>query len=172
VIKEVLRLWPPASGVRLGRADYFIKDPITGQPLPTENMNMWTLPIAMGRSKKLWGPDAAEFKPERFLGSNSADVHPHAWRPFEKGPRNCIGQELALIEMKVVLAMTVREFEIRTAYEELGSLMQDGSLWAKDDSFRKGPQKVFGEEMYQILLAAAKPREGMPARIRRVSEMA
>lgn len=128
---------------------------------------MWIVSIAMGRSKRVWGPDVLEFKPERFMPENADQVPPNAWRAFEKGPRNCIGQELALIEMKVVLAMTLREFEITGAFDELGSLMDDGSLWAKDDTFRKGPQKIFGEEMYQVLLAAAKPREGMPARIRR-----
>jgi len=36
VIKETLRLWSPASSARMGRKGYFIKDPITGQMLPTE----------------------------------------------------------------------------------------------------------------------------------------
>lgn len=167
VIKEVLRLWPPASGVRLGQKGVFVKDPITGEMLPTEGLNVWTVSICMHRSAKIWGPDVDEFKPERFLPENAESLPPDAWRPFEKGPRNCIGQELALIEMKVVLAITIREFDIRAAYDELHTLSNDGSLWAKDDSFRKGPQKVFDDEMYQILLAAAKPREGMPARVAR-----
>ncbi|OAL56575.1 cytochrome P450 [Pyrenochaeta sp. DS3sAY3a] len=159
VIKEVLRLWPPASGVRLGQKGVFVKDPTTGEMLPTEGLNVWTVSIAMHRSAKIWGPDVDEFKPERFLPENAESLPPNAWRPFEKGPRNCIGQELALIEMKVVLAVTIREFDIRAAYDELHTLSNDGSLWAKDDSFRKGPQKVFDDDMYQILLAAAKPRE-------------
>ncbi|KAF1945072.1 cytochrome P450 [Clathrospora elynae] len=167
VIKEVLRLWPPASGVRQGKKGYFVKDPVSGEMLPTEGMNVWTTSMCLGRSAKLWGPDVDEFKPERFLAENADSVPPNAWRPFEKGPRNCIGQELSLIEMKVVLALTLREFDIRVAFDELDALSNDGTLWAKDASFKKGPQKVFGEEMYQILLAAAKPREGMPARIAR-----
>jgi cytochrome P450 len=167
IIKEVLRLWPPASGVRLGRKGYFVKDPVTGDMLPTEGLNIWTISIALGRSTKIWGSDVDEFKPERFLPENASSIPPDAWRPFEKGPRNCIGQELALIEMKVVLALTLREFDVRAAYDELATLDNDGSLWSKDPSFKKGPQKVFGEDMYQILLAAAKPREGMPARITR-----
>lgn len=167
VIKEVLRLWPPASGVRLGPKGYFVKDPVSGEMLPTEGLNVWTVSMCMGRSEKLWGSDVDDFKPERFLAENADQVPPNAWRPFEKGPRNCIGQELALIEMKVVLALTIREFDIKAAYDELNTLSSDGSLWAKDHSFRKGPQQVFGEDMYQILLAAAKPREGMPARVKR-----
>lgn len=72
-----------------------------------------------------------------------------------------------MTELKVVLALTVREFDVRTTYDELGALSNDGTLWAKDTSFQNGPQKVFDEDMYQILLAAAKPREGMPARVSR-----
>lgn len=167
VIKEVLRLWPPASSIRLGQKGYFIKDPISGEMLPTEGYSVWTVSMCMGRSAKIWGPDVDDFKPERFLPENADQVPPNAWRPFEKGPRNCIGQELALIEMKVVLALTVREFDVRAAYDELKTLSNDGSLWAKDNSFRNGPQNVFGEDMYQVLLAAAKPSEGMPARVKR-----
>lgn len=53
VIKEILRLWPPASTVKLGREDFFICDPITGDPLPTEGVIVWIPPIARGRSKKI-----------------------------------------------------------------------------------------------------------------------
>lgn len=38
VIKEVLRLWTPASTIRLGQKDYFVKDPITGEMLPTAGL--------------------------------------------------------------------------------------------------------------------------------------
>lgn len=123
--------------------------------------------MCIHRDARIWGPDVDMFKPERFLPENADQVPPNAWRPFERGPRNCIGQELALVEMKVVLALTLREFDIRATYDELGALSNDGSLWAKDASFRRGPQEVFGETMYQTLLAAGKPREGMPARVSR-----
>ncbi|KAF2868049.1 cytochrome P450 [Massariosphaeria phaeospora] len=165
VIKEVLRLWPPGSSGREGRKGYFVKDPITGNMLPTENFLLWVPSIAMHRDPRIWGDDAHEFKPERFLSENNHKLVPNAYRPFEKGPRNCIGQELALLEMKIVLATTVREFDIKAAYDELDTLDNDGSLWARDRSEKTGIQKCFGDEAYQILLAAGKPREGMPARV-------
>ncbi|CAG5158174.1 uncharacterized protein ALTATR162_LOCUS5022 [Alternaria atra] len=123
--------------------------------------------MCIHRSTRYWGPDVDEFKPERFLPENADELHANAWRPFERGPRNCIGQELALIEMKVVLAMTIREFEVRSVFEELETLSTDGTLWAKEASFRKGPQEAFGDPMYQVLLAAGKPREGHPVRVNR-----
>jgi cytochrome P450 len=166
-IKEILRLWPPASGVRIGRKGFFITDPTSGEEFNTDGLLIWTVSMAMHRSAAIWGPDVDTFKPERFLSENMDELPPDGYRPFEKGPRNCIGQELALIEMKVVLAMTLREFEVKEAYEDLEELMGDGSLWARDGSFRKGEMVVYGERMHQILLAAAKPSEGMPCRVRR-----
>ncbi len=67
------------------------------------------------RYKQYWGPDAKEFKPERWL-EPTFDVPPTAYRPFERGPRNCIGQELALLEFRVVLALTARRFD----FEKVG----------------------------------------------------
>jgi acid phosphatase len=167
VIKEVLRLWPPASGSKKGRKDLFVQEPLSGEMLPTEGVTVWIPSFATGRSKKIWGDDVDNFQPERFLPENMAKLPANAWRPFETGPRNCIGQELSLIELKTVLALTLREFDIRSAFEDLPLLSNDGTLWTKDKSFRKGPQKVFGDDMYQILLATGKPREGMPARVKR-----
>ncbi|GAB1318486.1 Cytochrome P450 monooxygenase [Madurella fahalii] len=55
-----------------------------------------------------------EFKPERFLGADAAHSR-NAFRPFERGLRSCMGQTLAMDEMKVLLLMTVRwfDFELR-----------------------------------------------------------
>ncbi|KAH7127134.1 putative P450 monooxygenase [Dendryphion nanum] len=167
VVRETLRLWNPASTARVGNKDYFIRDKTTGEMLPTEGFLVWIPSMSMHRDPRYW-TSPSSFQPERFLSENADKLTPNVWRPFEKGPRNCIGQELAYIELKIILAMTIREFDIRGAYEELGALNEDGSLWANDASFKKGPQTIFGDEpAYQILLAAAKPREGMPARVKR-----
>ena len=42
----------------------------------------------------------------------------NAWRPFGLGPRSCIGQELAVAEMKMVLVLVVRQWEVRCAWDE------------------------------------------------------
>ncbi|KAF2192569.1 cytochrome protein [Zopfia rhizophila CBS 207.26] len=165
VVRETLRLWAPASTVRLGQKDYFVKDPITGNMLPTEDVLVWPVAISIHRDARFWGEDVHKFRPERFLMENADKLTPHAYRPFEKGPRNCIGQELALLEMKVILVLTVREFDVKAAYNELDALSKDGSMWASEKSQKKGPQKCFDDDAYQILLAAAKPREGLPARV-------
>ena len=133
--------------------------------------------MSMQRDPEHFGPTADSFIPERFMSYPDPDLdpsiynfNPHAWRPFEKGPRNCIGQELVLIELKVILALTLREFDFKPAYDECGGdvLANDGSLWAKEANFKDGPvQECFGEEAYQVLLAAGKPRDGLPVRVSR-----
>ena len=71
------------------------------------------------------------------------------------------------MEMRIVLALTIREFEVTAAFEELGTLAGDGSIWAGFGASKGKVQDVGGERMYQVLMAAAKPAEGMPARVRR-----
>jgi hypothetical protein len=72
-----------------------------------------------------------------------------------------------MIEARIILALVCRKFDVDTAFDRLDEVSGDGSFWASDDSFRGGKQDVDGEEMYQVLVGAAKPREGMPARITR-----
>lgn len=47
--------------------------------------------FAMHRAKSVWGPDAGEFDPDRFLPERSLDRHRAAFLPFSYGSRNCIG---------------------------------------------------------------------------------
>ncbi|GAB7362455.1 hypothetical protein MBLNU230_g2777t1 [Neophaeotheca triangularis] len=170
VTKEVLRLFPPTSSTRAGDRNLATHDPQTGQPLPTEGALIWIVHHAMHRDESLFGPSAKLFLPERFLPENSHLMPENAWRPFEKGARNCIGQDLALIETKVILALLAREFDFEAdfgaAVEGGGGLARDGSFFAKDPRFREGGLVVDGEEAFQVLIGTAKPREGMPMRVK------
>uniref|UniRef100_A0A0D9WY15 Cytochrome P450 n=1 Tax=Leersia perrieri TaxID=77586 RepID=A0A0D9WY15_9ORYZ len=71
-----------------------------------------TIPIAtIHRDKEVWGPDADEFRPERFeKGASRAAKHPNALLSFSSGPRSCIGQNFAMIEAKTVVAMILQRF--------------------------------------------------------------
>lgn len=71
------------------------------------------------------------------------------------------------MEMRILLALTIREYDVRACFEELEAVQGDGSIWAGFGASKAGPQECYGERMYQVLMAAAKPAEGMPARVKR-----
>lgn len=120
---------------------------------------IWLVHHAVHRNEDVWGPTASLFDPERFMPGNNLDLPEGAYRPFETGPRNCLGQNLAILEARVVLALTCRKFDFELKLGEEGG--------RRDRAWTEGKQDVGGEELYQILIGAAKPREGMPVKVRR-----
>lgn len=76
-----------------------------------ESAVVLTRALAMGEADY---PDAALFKPERWLKGNGQGgvANPRSFMPFGSGPRLCPGRSLALLEMKTVLAMVVRHFDV------------------------------------------------------------
>lgn len=152
VIKETLRLYPPGATARHGAADGFLTHPATGKVYPTEGLLLWSTSFATHRMEAYWArPD--EFLPERWLVRDENDpLHPrkNAWRPFELGPRNCIGQELAQVEMRAILAMTVRDLDIEPAYSA-------------------GAPEALGEKAYQAMGfgdITGHVKDGFPVRVK------
>ncbi|KAN0094981.1 Cytochrome P450 [Tylopilus felleus] len=82
--------------------------------------------LAINRSQELWGPDALEFKPERWENiPEAASQIPGVWGnqlTFLGGPRACIGYRFSLVEMKALLFTLVRafEFELAVPASEIG----------------------------------------------------
>ncbi|KAM7214740.1 Cytochrome P450 [Rhypophila decipiens] len=160
VIKETLRLFPPGSAFRRGQKDVYLTDP-NGTKYPTEGTNMWILHSALQKHEKYW-PHASEFKPERWLITDpEAPLYTGrvkgGWRPFEHGPRDCIGQTLAKLDLKVTLVMTVREFDVQSAYDEWDL------LHAKE--IKSKIKHVNGEQAYQIQSGGIHPADGFPCRV-------
>ncbi len=76
-----------------------------------ESAVVLTRALAMGAADY---PEAELFKPERWLRDNGQRgvANPRSFMPFGSGPRLCPGRSLALLEMKMVLAMVVQHFEV------------------------------------------------------------
>ncbi|KAL9109700.1 MAG: hypothetical protein Q9227_005738 [Pyrenula ochraceoflavens] len=117
VIKETLRLHPIASTARLGIG------PLSSHPsspsYPTDNLIVTVNNYAIHRRPDLF-PCPDSFIPERFLPAphNFQDIPHAAYRPFERGQRSCFGQELAMLESRLILAMTARQWDFEPAYAE------------------------------------------------------
>ncbi|XP_072025349.1 uncharacterized protein, partial [Amphiura filiformis] len=107
-IKESLRLYAPVPQI----ARTLVKDTSfpDGTMLPKGTYCIVS-PLATHHHPLYWeNPEV--FDPYRFLPERSKDRHSHAFIPFSAGPRNCIGQNFAMNELKVVVAMTVQRFQI------------------------------------------------------------
>ncbi|CAL4899558.1 unnamed protein product [Urochloa decumbens] len=114
---ETMRLYPPVAwdskhaaagdvlpdGTRVGRGD-----------------RVTYFPYGMGRMEAIWGADAGEFRPGRWLredGEGGGGVSPFEFPVFQGGPRACLGKEMAFLQMKFVAAAVLRRFEL-TEVEE------------------------------------------------------
>jgi cytochrome P450 len=70
-------------------------------------------PYTMHRDPRYFSPEPNRFMPERWLaGDDEFVVNQDAFIPFSTGPANCVGRNLAMLEMRMVLAHMVRKFEI------------------------------------------------------------
>lgn len=107
VIKEVLRLYPPAP--------FYIRDAIDDDILG--GFNTQGLPILMSpyythRHPDFW-EDPLTFNPDRWTPEEEAKMHPYAYHPFAVGQRTCIGNNFSLLESHILLALLAREYAPR-----------------------------------------------------------
>lgn len=107
VVKEALRLYPPVfalpghvvtSNVTLAGYDF----------TPGQRVNV--CPYATHRDPR-WFDNPDEFRPQRWLDGSTDDLHRSAWIPFGGGARVCYGQNFAMAEIILVLAVMIRRFE-------------------------------------------------------------
>ncbi len=113
VCNESIRLFPPvALTVRVSVRDTVI----AGQHIP-KGTTITLPPWAVNTATELWGADAGEFVPERWLdpekaGGSSSNF---AFMTFLHGPRSCIGEKFARGELACLVAAWVRAFDTTLA---------------------------------------------------------
>lgn len=108
VIKESLRLFPPAPFFSRKLSEQVTAG---GYTLP-KGSSVAISPFLMGRDPKLF-QNPLDFIPERFdTETTSEKVNSYAYVPFSAGPKGCIGQKFAVLEIKSVLSLIVSNFEI------------------------------------------------------------
>ncbi|CAI5739662.1 unnamed protein product [Hyaloperonospora brassicae] len=111
-ICEALRLYSPVGlAQKLCVRDTVFPD---GTFVP-KGANIALVYYAMARMPSVWGDDAASFVPERFIDAQSGEmlkISSGKFSAFNTGPRVCVGQKLAMMEMKMVVACIVSRFHL------------------------------------------------------------
>ncbi|KAK9161889.1 hypothetical protein Syun_008230 [Stephania yunnanensis] len=107
VIYEALRLYGPA--VILVRDG--IDDAKVGNLMLPKNTSVCIAPAMIHHDTKYWGEDASQFNPWRFEnGVSKAANHPNAMLAFSVGPRACLGQNFAMLQVKTVFSLLLQRF--------------------------------------------------------------
>ena len=109
VLKEAMRLYPPAWGI--GRRG-FAADRIGGVDFPP-GAEVVVVPWVTHRHPDFW-EDPERFEPERFTPEREAARHRHAYFPFGAGPRACIGQYFSMLEAVIALAVILQHYELES----------------------------------------------------------
>lgn len=113
VLHEALRLCPP--GAANGR---MVNQDIEVDGYRVKAGSLLTVGVyALQRDPRLW-ERAAEFDPDRFRPELAKGIDRWQYLPFGAGPRTCVGDHFAMLELALALATIVRNVEIRCIQEE------------------------------------------------------
>jgi cytochrome P450 len=110
VIEEAMRLYPPAHTISRTAIG---EDRIGGVRVPP-GAAITISAYLTHRNSNLW-PDPERFAPERFAPGAVAQRHRFAYLPFDGGPRICIGNGLAIVEAKAIVATIAQRYRVRLA---------------------------------------------------------
>lgn len=107
VIHEALRLYPPVPVI----SREAFKDMKFGNIKVPREVNIWTMVLPLHTDPEIWGSDSYKFNPERFAnGISGACKNPFLYMPFGVGPRVCLGQNLAMVELKIVIGLVLSNY--------------------------------------------------------------
>ncbi|KAH7016402.1 cytochrome P450 ClCP1 [Microdochium trichocladiopsis] len=129
-LNEALRCYPPvASGIP---RDVPAGGATVCDTFVPEGTNVSIHHWAMYHSTKYF-KKPFEYRPERFLGDEEfTDDVREVLQPFHVGPRNCIGRNLAYVEMRTILARVLHSFDLKISDRSEGWLKQKNfNFWEK-----------------------------------------
>ncbi|XP_071723783.1 cytochrome P450 734A1-like [Rutidosis leptorrhynchoides] len=112
IVNESLRLYPPTvATIRTSKVDV----ELGGYKIPRGTELLIPI-LAVHHDTAIWGNDANEFNPGRFSeGVSRASKHPLGFIPFGLGARACIGQNLAILQAKLTMAIILQRFSFKLA---------------------------------------------------------
>jgi len=111
--------------------EVLIDDQIGGYTMPKGSI-VFMLPYVVHRHPDYWeNPEA--FIPERFAPSHADAPYHEAYMPFGGGPRSCIGNHFALLEIQLVLAAIAQSYSIQLAPGALLRLTSRGTLYPEGE---------------------------------------
>lgn len=105
IVKESVRLYPPVLFVSRMAVETVTLD---GFRIPKGTIIRIPV-LALHRNEDIWGPDVNEFNPDRYLREGLLARTKFFWCVFMFGPRSCIGQRFALLEVKAFVAQVVKK---------------------------------------------------------------
>lgn len=109
-VKETLRLYPAISFTTRRAA----RDTVLGGYFVPQNSVVAASVTNLHRDPAVWGPDAGEFRPERWEevdGGLESVLPKGAYIPFGMGARVCLGMRLSLIETRAVAAVLLKRLD-------------------------------------------------------------
>ncbi|TMW66056.1 hypothetical protein Poli38472_003821 [Pythium oligandrum] len=132
VIKETLRLYPAGALTLREAAEDTV---ICGDIFIRKGQQVMMPQFSVSRNKSVWGPDAAEFRPERWIDEATGKIKPvppFKFFTFSAGPRICVGMNLAMMELRVVTANLLYRYRFELAGNVDGSSVAGLTLGLKD----------------------------------------
>lgn len=108
-LKEAMRLYPPVAAVMTRRLTRAIT--LGGVTLPARTLVRVT-PWLLHRDPRWWPDEPLAFKPGRFLDGAPHEIPRGAYIPFGLGPRVCLGQHFAVLEMTLIAALVLQRFTL------------------------------------------------------------
>lgn len=108
VMNETMRRYPAAY---LTTRQSIEEDSVLGYRIPADSMLIINI-YGLHHHPNYWHEPMA-FNPDHFSAENAANINKYAFLPFGEGPRKCIGEPLARLEIRLIAATIAQQYRLR-----------------------------------------------------------